>query len=32
MTAEQIKMLERQYLDRKLIERAGLRRLSIFYL
>jgi DNA-binding transcriptional MerR regulator len=32
MTAEQIAMLERQFLDRRLLERAGLPRLSLFYL
>jgi hypothetical protein len=32
MTAEQIAMLERQYLDRRIQERAGLPRLSLFYL
>lgn len=32
MTAEQIAMLERQFLDRRLIECNGLRRLSLFYL
>ncbi len=32
MTAEQISMLERQYLDRQIQEKAGLPRLSLFYL
>lgn len=32
MTAEQISMLERQYLDRRIQEKAGLPRLSLFYL
>lgn len=32
MTTEQLAMLERQYLDRQLLERAGLPRLSLFYL
>ncbi len=32
MTAEQLSMLERQYLDRRLLEDAGLPRLSLFYL
>jgi len=32
MTAEQLSMLERQYLDRWLLEQAGLPRLSLFYL
>ena len=32
MTAEQIAMLERQFLDRRLLECNGLRRLSLFYL
>ena len=32
MTAEQIAMLERQYLDRRIQEKAGLPRLSLFYL
>jgi polyhydroxyalkanoate synthesis regulator phasin len=32
MTAEQIVMLERQYLDRRIQEKAGLPRLSLFYL
>jgi hypothetical protein len=32
MTTEQLSMLERQYLDRWLLERAGLPRLSLFYL
>jgi len=32
MTAEQLTMLEKQYLDRKLLESAGLPRLSLFYL
>lgn len=32
MSAEQISMLERQFLDRRVIESAGLRRLSLFYL
>ncbi len=32
MTAEQLAMLERQYLERGLLERAGVPRLSLFYL
>jgi hypothetical protein len=32
MTADQIAMLERQFLERKLLESAGLPRLSLFYL
>ena len=32
MTAEQLAMLERQFLERRLLESAGLRRLSLFYL
>lgn len=32
MTAEQIAMLERQFLDRRLLEANALRRLSLFYL
>ncbi len=32
MTAEQLSMLERQHLERGLLERAGLPRLSLFYL
>lgn len=32
MTAEQLAMLERQYLDRILLERAGFPRLSLFYI
>jgi len=32
MTAEQLVMLEKQYLERKLLETAGLPRLSLFYL
>ncbi|HUS08683.1 MAG TPA: hypothetical protein VMZ52_20430 [Bryobacteraceae bacterium] len=32
MTAEQLAMLERQYLDRSLLEKTGLPRLSLFYL
>jgi hypothetical protein len=32
MTADQLSMLERQYLDRRLMERLGLPRLSLFYL
>jgi hypothetical protein len=32
MTAGQLAMLERQYLDRRLLENAGLPRLSLFYL
>ena len=32
MTADQLAQLERQYLDRRLLEDAGLRRLSLFYL
>jgi hypothetical protein len=32
MTAEQLSMLEKQYLERNLLERAGLPRLSLFYM
>ncbi len=32
MSAEQISMLQRQFLDRRLLEAAGLPRLSLFYL
>jgi hypothetical protein len=32
MSAEQLTMLEKQYLDRQLLESAGLPRLSLFYL
>lgn len=32
MSAEQLAMLEKQFLDRKLLEAAGLPRLSLFYL
>jgi hypothetical protein len=32
MTAEQLSMLERRYLDSALLERAKLPRLSLFYL
>jgi hypothetical protein len=32
MTAEQLTMLEKQYLDRSLLERSGLPRLSLFYM
>jgi predicted RNase H-like nuclease (RuvC/YqgF family) len=32
MTAQQLAMLEKQYLDRQLLEAAGLPRLSLFYL
>ena len=32
MTAEQLTMLEKQYLDRSLLEKAGLPRLSLFYM
>ena len=32
MTADQLSMLERQFLDRKLLESSGLHRLSLFYL
>jgi hypothetical protein len=32
MSAEQLAMLERQYLDRRLLERAGMPRLSLFYM
>jgi hypothetical protein len=32
MTAEQLAMLEKQYLERQLLESAGLPRLSLFYL
>ena len=31
-TAEQLAMLERQYLERRLLEKAGLPRLSLFYM
>ena len=31
MTADQLAMLERRYLDTRLMERAGLPRLSLFY-
>jgi hypothetical protein len=32
MTAEQLSMLEKQYLDRNLLEKSGLPRLSLFYM
>jgi flagellar motility protein MotE (MotC chaperone) len=32
MTAEQLAMLEKQYLERRLLERQGLPRLSLFYM
>jgi hypothetical protein len=32
MTADQLAMLENQYLDRRLLEKAGLPRLSLFYM
>jgi hypothetical protein len=32
MTAEQLSMLERQYLERRLLETSGLPRLSLFYM
>jgi hypothetical protein len=32
MSAEQLAMLEKQYLDRNLLEKAGLPRLSLFYM
>jgi hypothetical protein len=32
MTAEQLAMLEKQYLERRLLETYGLPRLSLFYL
>lgn len=32
MTAEQLTMLEKQYLDRRMLETSGLPRLSLFYL
>lgn len=32
MTADQISMLERQYLEKRILEEAGLPRLSLFYL
>jgi hypothetical protein len=32
MSAEQLTMLEKQYLERQLLESAGLPRLSLFYL
>ncbi|HLI85394.1 MAG TPA: hypothetical protein VKV17_15875 [Bryobacteraceae bacterium] len=32
MTADQLAMLEKQYLERNLLERAGLPRLSLFYM
>ena len=31
-SAEQLSMLERQYLERRLLEQAGLPRLSLFYM
>lgn len=32
MTADQLSMLERQYLERRLLEKSGLPRLSLFYM
>ncbi len=32
MTADQLSMLEKQFLERRLLESAGLPRLSLFYL
>jgi hypothetical protein len=32
MTAEQLTMLEKQYHERHLLEKAGLPRLSLFYM
>jgi len=32
MTAEQLSMLEKQYLERSLLEKAGLPKLSLFYM
>jgi hypothetical protein len=32
MTADQLSMLEKQYLQRQVLEKAGLPRLSLFYL
>jgi hypothetical protein len=32
MTAEQLSMLEKQYLERHLLEQSGLPRLSLFYM
>jgi hypothetical protein len=32
MTADQLSMLEKQYLERALLEGAGLPRLSLFYM
>ncbi len=32
MTADQLAMLEKQYLERDLLEKAGLPRLSLFYM
>jgi hypothetical protein len=32
MTADQLSMLEKQYLERHLLEKAGLPRLSLFYM
>jgi hypothetical protein len=32
MTADQLAMLERQYLERRLLEKAGVPRLSLFYM
>ena len=32
MTAEQLALLEQQYLERRMLEKAGLPRLSLFYL
>ena len=32
MTADQLSMLEKQYLERNLLEKSGLPRLSLFYM
>jgi hypothetical protein len=32
MSADQLAMLEKQYLERRLLEESGLPRLSLFYL
>jgi hypothetical protein len=32
MTADQLTMLEKQYLERHLLEKSGLPRLSLFYM
>ena len=32
MTADQIAMLERQYFERRLLEKSGVPRLSLFYM